>query len=70
LNISIENFEKKAIEIRLVNLLGETMKVVPNQIDQNRFQLNLSDISTGIYILWILPEGEKPIGKKLKVSRN
>jgi len=70
LNVSIENFEEKAIEIRLVNLLGETMKIAPNQKTENQFQIDLSNLSTGIYILWILPEGEKPISKKLKINRS
>ena len=70
LNVSVPNFDKKKIEIRLVNLLGAPMNIVPNQKTENHFEIDVSNISTGMYILWILPEGEKPISKKLKILQN
>ena len=69
LYVNIPNFENRKTELRLVNLLGEYMKTSPVQNSENVLEVDLNNISNGIYLLWILPEGEQPVCKKLKVSR-
>ena len=71
INLSLENYLEKDIQILMVDQLGKQQKEISIQNNQdNLIRIPLENIQNGIYLIWIHPEGTKPISKKILVRKD
>ncbi len=69
-NVALEDFQDRNIEIRLISQLGKTLKTITLQsVNTKQHEVNLAGITNGIYTIIILEEGQAPTSKKLVVRR-
>ncbi len=71
LNVSLEAFSGRDLEIQLVNQLGKSIQA-HSILDSQKalFRLSLEEVQNGIYTVWIHANGQRPISKRVLVQRN
>ena len=70
LNFTLSPFMDKAVNISIVNHLGQTVKNVKvDKVKNEHFKLSLGNIPSGFYQVLIQVDGHKSINKKLIVER-
>ena len=68
--LTLEDFQNKDVEIKLLNTLGMEVKNIQLQsVDKMRHEIDLSNFNFGVYHVVIFAEGETPIAKKLLIGR-
>ncbi len=70
LNFNLRPFMDKAINISIVNHLGQAVKTIEvEKVSHDNLQLSLVDMPNGFYQVLIQIDGQKAINKKLIVER-
>jgi len=68
-NVSLQGFEGNDLKIHLIDQLGKRIQMIDlTDVSDAVYPIDLKNIPNGIYTVWIFPEGEKPIGKKLIIK--
>jgi len=63
-------FEGSDIEIQVIDQFGKRIKVIAlDNVADATYSIDLNNINSGIYSLWIFADGKKPVGKKLIVNK-
>jgi len=71
INVSLENYLDKDIQILMMDQMGKQQQEISIQNNQdNVIKIPIENVRNGIYLLWIHPEGTKPISKKVLVRKD
>jgi len=71
INVSLENYLDKDIQILMMDQMGKQQQEISIQNNQdNVIKIPLENVRNGIYLLWIRPEGARPISKKVLVRKD
>lgn len=68
--LTIEFNNQQIQEIRITNIAGKEVLVKKFQFPENKKQIQLNDISNGIYLLRVKTEENKTVVKKLIVAKD
>ena len=52
--IRIESEEPQKIEFELYNIIGASLKIEPEQIEQNYFKIGIKELPAGYYLLMVM----------------
>ena len=67
-NVVVDGYDGDILKTSIINLAGQQVKGVNAQKLNGQFQIDISTLEKGIYILTIYPEGSTPISKRLLVK--
>jgi hypothetical protein len=68
--ITIEFSSKEIVEVRITNIAGKEVLVEKLQIPENKKQIQLNDISNGIYLMRIKTSDDQLIVKKIVIAKD
>ncbi len=68
--LTVEFNVQEIEELRIINIAGKEVLVKKFQIPENKKQIELTDISNGIYLLRVKTTDDKSVVKKLVVARD
>jgi hypothetical protein len=67
--ITVELNNQEISEIRLTNITGKEVFLKKFQFAENKKQIHLNDIPSGLYIIKIITPDQKQVVKKLMISK-
>jgi hypothetical protein len=67
--ITVELNNQEISEIRLTNITGKEVFLKKFQFAENKKQIHLNDIPSGLYIIKIITSDQKQVVKKLMISK-
>ncbi len=69
--VDLRDYPQGAVEIELVNSLGETLRRIDlHQAPESPLTLDLDGLLNGHYVVWVRSEGRKPVAQSLIIARS
>ena len=68
INIELDHFEYKDLQIEISDINGKTIKRFDSNIEAEILKINIEDLKSGIYFLNLLENSERILSKKIIIN--